>query len=55
MSALRFTLSQPVTAAVAPGHIELFRLACEQVEKLGNEIDKELTEFSFIPGSAPIL
>ena len=55
MSALRFTLSQPVTATVPPGHIELFRLACEQVEKLGDKIDKELTEFDFIPGSAPIL
>lgn len=33
--ALGFTLSQPVTAAVAPGHIELFRLACDALDALG--------------------
>jgi len=33
--ALAFTLSQPVTAAVAPGHIELLRLACEALDALG--------------------
>lgn len=33
--ALAFTLSQPVTAAVAPGHIELLRLACDALEALG--------------------
>jgi aryl-alcohol dehydrogenase-like predicted oxidoreductase len=33
--ALAFTLSQPVTAAVAPGHIELFRLACDALDVLG--------------------
>ena len=27
--ALRFTLGKPVTAAVSPGHVELFRWACE--------------------------
>ena len=31
--AVRFTLSQPVTAAVSPGHIELFRWACEAAEE----------------------
>ena len=30
--ALRFTLSQPVTAAVPPGHRDLFRIACEVAE-----------------------
>jgi aryl-alcohol dehydrogenase-like predicted oxidoreductase len=30
--ALKFTLSKPVTAAVCPGHIELFRLACDALE-----------------------
>ncbi len=34
--ALAFTLSQPVTAAVAPGHIELLRLACEALDALGD-------------------
>lgn len=33
--ALAFTLSQPVTAAVAPGHIELLRLACDALDALG--------------------
>lgn len=33
--ALAFTLSQPVTAAVAPGHIELLRLACAALDALG--------------------
>ncbi len=54
-TALRFTFSKPVTAAIPPGHIELFRMACEQIEKLGDSIDEELTEINFIPGSAPIL
>lgn len=31
--ALRFTLSQPVTAAVPPGHRDLFRLACDVAER----------------------
>ena len=53
--ALRFTLSKPITAAVPPGHIELFRLANKQLEILGDEIDKELSEFNFITGSEPIL
>lgn len=35
-SALAFTLSQPVTAAVAPGHIELLRLACDALDALGD-------------------
>jgi aryl-alcohol dehydrogenase-like predicted oxidoreductase len=34
--ALAFTLSQPVTAAVAPGHIELLRLACDALGALGD-------------------
>ena len=33
--ALAFTLSQPATAAVAPGHIELLRLACDALDSLG--------------------
>ncbi|QHI67901.1 aldo/keto reductase [Tichowtungia aerotolerans] len=33
--ALGFTLSLPVTAAVAPGHIELLRLACDALDALG--------------------
>ncbi len=30
---LRFTLSLPVTAAVTPGHIELFRWACDSADR----------------------
>jgi aryl-alcohol dehydrogenase-like predicted oxidoreductase len=33
--AMAFTLSQPVTAAIPPGHIELFRLACDALDTLG--------------------
>ena len=32
--ALAFTLSKPVTAALPPGHIELFRLACNALDVL---------------------
>jgi len=53
-AALRFTFSKPVTAAVAPGHIELFRLACDQIEKLGDSIDDELIECNQLPGSAQL-
>ena len=35
LPALAFTLSQPVTAAIAPGHIELLRLACDALDALG--------------------
>ncbi|MCC2670311.1 MAG: putative oxidoreductase [Armatimonadetes bacterium] len=31
--AVRFTLSQPITAAITPGHPELFRLALDTVEQ----------------------
>jgi aryl-alcohol dehydrogenase-like predicted oxidoreductase len=31
--AVRFTLSQPITAAITPGHPELFRLALDAVEQ----------------------
>ena len=31
--ALRFTLSKPVTAAVSPSHVELFRWMCDAVER----------------------
>ncbi len=34
--ALAFTLSQPITAALPPGHIELFRMACDALEALGD-------------------
>lgn len=33
--ALAFTLSQPVTAAIPPGHMELLRLACDALDALG--------------------
>jgi aryl-alcohol dehydrogenase-like predicted oxidoreductase len=33
--ALAVTLSQPITAALPPGHIELFRLACDALDTLG--------------------
>ena len=51
--ALRFTLSKPVTAAIPPGH-ELFRMACEQIEVLGNSIDDELIESNKISGSVAL-
>lgn len=35
-TALSFTLSQPVTAAVSPGHAELLWLACDAVDALEN-------------------
>lgn len=44
--ALRFTLSQPVTAAVSPGHIELFRWVCDAAEEFTPMSDHEMTELS---------
>jgi len=39
-AALSFTLSQPVTAAVCPGHAELLWLACDAVDALdGNSVE----------------
>ncbi len=35
-AALAFTLSQPVTAAVCPGHIELLWLACDAVDAIND-------------------
>ena len=35
LSAVRFTLSMPVTAGVSPGHMELFEWMCDAVDKLG--------------------
>ena len=35
-AALSFTLSQPVTAAICPGHAELLWLACDAVDALDN-------------------
>ncbi len=40
--ATRFTLSQPITAAVSPGHMELFRWACEAAEAFRPITDEEL-------------
>lgn len=37
-AALAFTLSQPVTAALTPGHGDLFRLACEALDALGPDL-----------------
>ena len=34
--AMAFTLSKPVTAAIPPGHIELFRLACDALNAQGD-------------------
>jgi len=31
--ALRFTLSKPITAAVSPGHVELFEWACDTADR----------------------
>jgi len=35
MVALAFTLSQSVTAAVCPGHVELLWVACDALDTLG--------------------
>jgi predicted aldo/keto reductase-like oxidoreductase len=40
--ALRFTLSQPITAAVCPGHTELLNFACDAAENLSPLSDDEL-------------
>jgi len=40
--AARFTLSQPVTAGVSPGHIELFRWLCQAAEEFLPITDAEL-------------
>ena len=44
--AVRFTLSLPVTAAVGPGHIELFRWACEAAEDFTPITDGEKAELA---------
>ena len=41
--ALRFTLSRPVTAAVSPSHIELFRWACDAADRFRPFTDDEET------------
>ena len=40
--ALRFTLSQPVTVAVSPGHYELLEMACDAAEDLKPLNDDEI-------------
>ena len=40
--ALRFALSQPITAAICPGHTELLNFACDTVENLSPLSDDEL-------------
>jgi predicted aldo/keto reductase-like oxidoreductase len=47
--ATRFTLSKPVTAAVSPGHIELFRWLCDAAEMfkpLSREEEEKIAEKS---------
>lgn len=39
--ALRFTLSKPITAAVSPGHVELFEWACDTVDRFTPLTEKE--------------
>jgi len=49
LMAVRFTLSLPVTSAVTPGHIELFRWMCDAAEiytPLSKYEDRELAEKS---------
>jgi len=49
LMAVRFTLSQPVTSAVSPGHIELFRWICDAAEAfrpLSKDEEMELAERS---------
>ncbi|MGC9348343.1 MAG: aldo/keto reductase [Anaerolineae bacterium] len=42
--AVRFTLSKPVTAGVSPGHMELFRWACEAAEEFRPITDEEMAK-----------
>jgi len=49
LMAVRFTLSQPVTSAVSPGHVELFRWICDAAEAfrpLSKDEEMELAERS---------
>jgi len=39
--ALRFTLSRPITAAVSPGHVELFEWACDTADQFTPLTEKE--------------
>ncbi len=48
-AALTFTLSQPVTAAVCPGHIELLWLACDAVDAI-NDMPSEASLETNTPG-----
>ena len=43
--ALRFTLSRPVTAAVTPGHEQLFRWACDAADNLREMTPEDEAEF----------
>jgi aryl-alcohol dehydrogenase-like predicted oxidoreductase len=53
--ALRFTLSQPVTAAIPPGHRDLFRLACDVADAFTPITDEEREElFRRAEGLNPI-
>jgi len=53
--ALRFTLNQPITAAVSPGEASLFRLALDLAADLRPLDDTELTRLKTLAGSlAPI-
>ena len=42
--AVRFTLSQPITAAIPPGHPELFRLALDTADAFSPITDEERQE-----------
>ena len=42
--ALRFTLSLPITAAVSPGHVELFRMAMDIADRVSNLTEAERQE-----------
>jgi len=48
-AALAFTLSQPVTAAVCPGHVELLWLACDAAEAI-KDMPSETSLETNIPG-----
>jgi aryl-alcohol dehydrogenase-like predicted oxidoreductase len=53
--ALRFTLSQPITAAVPPGDPRLFRLAMDLADRFQPITDAEVTELrSYARGLQPI-
>jgi hypothetical protein len=53
-TALAFTLSRPVTSALAPSHAELFRLACDVVEHLDLQVPSDEPQLVKAIGGSPL-